>query len=223
MMIGTAAARRPLLLLDFAMKAATVCALVTALVWPNLPQWNGQDMVWRALTYPSSLIVVLACWSIFGRARQEAYPYGLDTLLPLPLLVDAAAPRLYHSVAWWDKFMHVVSWSVLGAATVLFLSWFRLDRVVIAGLAVGIGWLAALLWELGEYLVWVRHSPELLMTAYSDTIGDLICGLSATVIAVALTLLLATRRERQMLERLRLDGAATVETIGSNLREFGMT
>ena len=106
--------------------------------------------------------------------------------------------------------MHVVSWGVLGAAAVLLLSWFRLDRALVAGLAVGIGVLIAVVWELWEYLVWVRHSPDLVKMEYADTLGDLTCDLAASVLAVALTLVLATRRER-----VKLQGPTTIDSVES--------
>ena len=61
---------RPLLLFDLAMKTALVGLLVLAVLWPHLPQFEGdQYAVWRALTYPISLLVVPASWAILGRAR----------------------------------------------------------------------------------------------------------------------------------------------------------
>jgi len=193
----TGAAVRPVLLFDLALKAALVGLLVLAVSRPHLPQLEGDGYaIWRALTYPISLFVVPVGWALFGRARAERFPYELDLLVPVPLLVDVAAPRLYHSVEWWDKLMHVVSWGVLGAVCVLMLSWFRLRRVVVAGVAVAIGLFIAGLWESFEYFVWVRPSPDLLETEVADTFGDLVCDLAALLLAVVLTLLLTTRGER---------------------------
>ena len=41
---------------------------------------------------------------------------------------------------------------------------------------VGFGAVAAILWEVGEYFAFIRHSEEL-ATAYSDTLGDMALGL----------------------------------------------
>jgi hypothetical protein len=195
-MIPSTIVLRPLLLLDLAMKAVLVSLLALAVLWPQLPQLEGDGYAaWRALIYPISLVVVPLSWAVFGRPRAEPFPYGVDLLVPLPLVIDVAAPRLYHTVDWWDKFMHGVSWSVLGSVSVLVLSWFRPSRALAGGLALGIALLTALLWELWEYLVWVRPSPELLETEYSDTVGDLGCDLAASALAVTLTLLVILRRD----------------------------
>ena len=42
----------------------------------------------------------------------------------------------------------------------------------------------AILWELLEYVTFIRRSPEL-KTAYTDTLGDLSLGLSGSVVAAA--------------------------------------
>ncbi|MEP6892924.1 MAG: hypothetical protein ABI927_03995 [Gaiellaceae bacterium] len=53
------------------------------------------------------------------------------------------------------------------------------------GLAVGFGAVTAILWEIGEYFAFIRHSSEL-STAYTDTLGDLSLGLLGSVTAAAL-------------------------------------
>ena len=51
---------------------------------------------------------------------------------------------------------------------------------------------AAVIWELGEYVAFVRKSPEL-QTAYTDTLGDETLG---TLGALTAALLLARRARR---------------------------
>jgi len=51
----------------------------------------------------------------------------------------------------------------------------------------------AILWELLEYVTFIRNSPEL-TTAYHDTLGDLAMGLSGSTIAALGTALLARKR-----------------------------
>ena len=48
---------------------------------------------------------------------------------------------------------------------------------VVRGLAV-----AAILWELGEYIAFIRDSEEL-DTAYTDTLGDMMLGLDGATVA----------------------------------------
>ena len=62
-------------------------------------------------------------------------------------------------------------------------------------LAIGFGAVTAIVWELLEYVTFIRHSNEL-ETAYTDTLGDLSLGLTGSVVAAALTVtVLWPRRE----------------------------
>jgi hypothetical protein len=61
------------------------------------------------------------------------------------------------------------------------------------GLAVGFGAVTAILWELGEYLTFIRTNPDEFRTAYTDTLGDLTLGLTGSVAAALLTVWLARR------------------------------
>ena len=54
-----------------------------------------------------------------------------------------------------------------------------------AGLAIGWAATTAILWEIAEFVAFVRDSPEL-ATAYTDTIGDLALGLFGGTIAAVL-------------------------------------
>ena len=47
---------------------------------------------------------------------------------------------------------------------------------------IGFGAVTAILWEIAEYLAFIRNSPEL-ATAYVDTLGDLSLGLTGSTLA----------------------------------------
>lgn len=193
---------RPALLVDLGLKAALLVLLILAVARPDLPQFDGDAYaVWRASLYPLTLLVVPLGWALLARPRAVPFPYGVDVLIPLPLLLDVAAPRLYHSLEWWDNVMHVASWGVLGAISVLVLARFGLRPLVTAALALLSGLLVAALWELFEYLLWVRPSPELLTTAFADTKSDLTCDVVASIAAIVITLVLLARRRRTRAER----------------------
>lgn len=49
-------------------------------------------------------------------------------------------------------------------------------------LVIGFGATTAILWEIAEYLAFIRVSPEL-DTAYVDTLGDLTLGLTGSALA----------------------------------------
>jgi hypothetical protein len=198
--------RHPALWFDLAVKGALLGLLLLVVVWPGLPQFDGKPMVWRAMTYPLSVLVVPTGWWLAGRRRTGAYPYALDIMLPLPLVLDTAGPGLYNSIGWWDKFMHFVSWGVLTAASVLLLARFPIKRAVAGALAVGFAAVTAILWEFGEYLAWTRYSPYLLQGAYTDALGDLAFGLAGTILGADITSALA-RPVRKETGRAAFNGA----------------
>lgn len=144
----------------------------------------------RALLYPISILVVpIAYW--FVRRRRDdplLYPYGLDILLGLPFLIDVGgnALNLYDTIEWWDDLNHLVNWGILSAAFGQFLLRLPVGKWSTAGLVAGFGAITAILWELAEYITFVRNSPEL-QTAYTDTLGDLVLGTTGSIIAGLVT------------------------------------
>ena len=58
-------------------------------------------------------------------------------------------------------------------------------------LAVGFGAVAAILWELGEYVSFIRGNANEVRTAYTDTLGDLSPGLTGSVVGPTAAVLLA--------------------------------
>jgi len=143
-------------------------------------------MTGRAIGYPLATLVVPVVWFVLSRRRHVRYPVAVDILVILPFLIDMAgnAANLYDTVSWWDDLNHFVNWAILaGAMGVLLLST-SLGRWPIFGLAVGFGATTAILWELLEYVTFIRHSPEL-KTAYHDTLGDLALGLTGSALAAA--------------------------------------
>jgi hypothetical protein len=159
--------------------------LLLAVLRPDLPQFEGKAMTGRALTYPLAAIIVPAAWWLF--ARGSPYPYGVDICLVLPFLIDVVgnALDLYDSIDWWDDLNHFVNWGILTTAFGLLLLRFALGRLNMAALMVGFGAVTAILWELGEYLSFIRGGPEE-KTAYTDTLGDLSLGLAGSTVSALL-------------------------------------
>jgi hypothetical protein len=188
--------RRPLALaVDLAVKAALIGLLLVAVLFPDLPQFEGKAMTGRALTYPLAAFIVPVGWWLVRRRRGEvAYPYALDVLLVAPFLVDVLgnALDLYDSIDWWDDANHFVNWGLLTAAFGQLLLRLSLARWTIVALAVGFGGVTAILWEIAEYFTFIRNSPEL-ETAYEDTLGDMALGLSGSVVAALATAWIARR------------------------------
>ena len=184
--------------LDLATKAALVGLLLLAVLKPDLPQFEGKAMAGRAATYPLAAIIVPLGWWLWGRHKARHYPYGLDILLVLPFLIDVVgnALDLYDSIDWWDDFNHLLNWGLLVAACGQFLVRFPLGKVNSAALMIGFGGVTAILWELGEYVTFIRGGPEE-RTAYRDTLGDLAGGLTGSTIAALLTVTLVWRVQKE--------------------------
>jgi hypothetical protein len=177
---------RPLVLVDVAIKVATVGLLAWAILNPDLAQFSGKAFTARALVYPIGLVVLPIGWWLFGRSRM-AFPVVADILIGLPFLIDVAgnALDLYDTIEWWDDANHLVNWALHTAAVALLLRvgpWGYRTRVALA-----FCWAVttAVLWELAEFVTFVPGSPEA-ATAYGDTLLDLALGMLGGLIAALL-------------------------------------
>lgn len=175
----------------WALKAALV-ALLAFGAFSGAQQFEGKAFGWRLLTYPFAGLIVPAGWWLAGRPRP--YPCAADALLVAPFLIDVLgnALDLYDTVTWWDDANHFVNWALLGGAFGLVLRRLALNRWTVLGFVVGFGATTAILWELAEYVAFIRNSPEL-ETAYTDTLGDLMLGLGGSVLAAVAAALLPSR------------------------------
>jgi hypothetical protein len=164
--------------------------LAFAVVRQDLPQFHGKSMTGRALGYPVAALVVPVVW--WAWRRRPPYPHLVDMLVVAPFVVDMAgnAANLYDTISWWDDLNHFVNWAILTAGVAMLLRRTSLDRWPLFGIAVGFGAVSAIVWELLEYVTFIRNSPEL-QTAYTDTLGDLALGLSGSIVAAALVARLA--------------------------------
>lgn len=167
--------------LNVGVKAALV-ALLAFGAFSGLEQFEGKAFGWRLLGYPIAAVVVPLGWWLAG--RPPPYPYALDILLVAPFLVDVLGNTfdLYDTIEWWDDLNHFVNWALLSLAVGQLVLRFRLPRFETFVIVVGVGAIAAILWELGEYVAFIRNSPEL-DTAYEDTLGDMMLGLGGSVVA----------------------------------------
>jgi hypothetical protein len=188
--------RPPIFWADVAFKAALVGVLAFGAL-SGLDQFEGKAFGWRLATYPIAAVVVPLGWRLAG--RPPPYPYALDMFMVSPFLVDVLgnAFDLYDSIGWWDDLNHFVNWALLSLGVGQLLLRLRLPRFEMFVLVIGVGAIAAILWELAEYFAFIRHSDEL-DTAYEDTLGDMTLGLfGAMVAALVTTKLLAARQPRR--------------------------
>lgn len=188
--------RRPRVFwLNLAVKVVFV-ALLAFGAFSGLEQFEGKAFGWRLVFYPVAALLVPVGWWLAGRPRP--YPYALDILFVSPFLVDVLGNvfDLYDAITWWDDLNHFVNWALLSLAVGQLVLRLGLPRVETFVIVVGAGAFAAIVWELGEYVTFIRNSDEL-ETAYTDTLGDMLLGLTGTIVAALLTATVLARDRRR--------------------------
>jgi hypothetical protein len=181
------------LALVLALRAVLLALLIYGVARPDLPQFHGKGIVLRLIFYPLLTCVVPAVW--LARRRRGRYPFAVDALLVLPFISDSGgnALNLYDRIWWWDKLEHGVNWCVLVAAIALLASRTRVRRPELAGLAIGFGAAAGIVWELAEYVGFIRTNDMELRIAYTNTLGDLLWDLVGSIVAGVLVARFARR------------------------------
>ncbi len=177
--------QKTLIVLDAAAKVALLGLLAHAVANPDLPQYADKAMQARAVAYPLAVLAIPLAWLLFWRGRP--FPVVSDLLFTLAFLIDTAgnALDLYDSIEWWDDLNHFGNWILLSAAFVA-LGWPRdATRLTRVALGVGFGAVAAIVWELLEYVTFIPNSPEA-ATAYADTLGDLGLGLLGSLVGASI-------------------------------------
>lgn len=166
-----------------AAKVALATLLGLALAFPEWERFADKAMGARAVVYPLFALLVLAVWLLRRRLLAGPYPWLVDLLLTLPFVVDVGgnALDLYDRIAWFDDACHLGNWVLLTAALGLALRR-DLGGWAVLGLCTGLGALAAVLWEIGEYGAFILDTPES-ATIYRDTLGDLTLGSTGALLA----------------------------------------
>ena len=179
----------PVAWVDLAAKVALILLLLHAVAFPDLPQYFEKGIGTRLVTYPISTILVPVVWLALGRRRAGwRYPSLLDLCVVAPFLIDTAgnAANLYNTIDWWDDVMHAVTWIPWVTGFGLLLRYGKRPKLDLFGLTAGFGAVTHILWEVFEYLSFVRGNPTEAATAYQDTIGDLCLSLSGSFVGAAL-------------------------------------
>lgn len=186
--------RRTLVALNLGLKALFVGLLAFG-AFSGLDQFEGKAFGWRLVFYPLAALIVPLAWRLAG--KRPPYPYAADMLLVAPFLVDVAGNTLdlYDSISWWDDANHLVNWALLCGALGAVLLRTHLTPLLLFCVTAGFGAAAAILWELGEYFAFIRGGSEL-GTAYTDTLGDEVLGLTGGALAALLVANVARRRRR---------------------------
>lgn len=167
--------------LSIAAKAA-LAALALTSVTTGLIEFSQRGTIGRAIASLVAIGAVPAWWALRGRAAGSDYPAAVDVLLPLPLLVDYAARALDAGWSGWDPLQHALDFAVLGAVVLLVLRRLGVGGWTAAGLVVGAGATAAVLWELLEYAAFLSGGAD---GAYVAAMQDLAVALAATAAVAA--------------------------------------
>jgi hypothetical protein len=169
----------------WAVRIALVLALAFSVAFPDLPQFEGKGMAFRAPFFLLPMAAVPIGWRL--RGRREPYPFLADALVISPFLVDTLGNALnfYNSFAVTDDVLHFLNWVLLVAGITLMLLRTYLGGLAAWALGYGIGALAIIWWEAAEWLVQELGTAGLELT-YGDTIGDLVLSSTGGAIGAAL-------------------------------------
>ena len=175
----------------WSVRIALVLALVFSIAFPNLPQFDGKGMVFRAPFYLLPMGAVPLGWHL--RGRRSPYPHLADALIVSPFLVDTLgnAFNFYNSFDRTDDVLHFVNWVLLVGGISQLLLRTSLTRLGVWTMAYGIGGLAIVWWEAAEWLVQELGTAGLSLT-YGDTIGDLMLSSTGGAVGAALAVYFGT-------------------------------
>jgi hypothetical protein len=194
------ARRRMLQFVALGAEAVLFLLLLSALIWPDLSGIKGKASTVRLIVYPVGAMVLPLWWWAYGRTKSQLhdrFPWPADLLITLPWLIDLIGNRLnlFDTISWWDDAMHFILWGLLTAGVLIAFVPRDLSRGITTFVALGFGATAAVIWELGEYYAFIRHSEEL-RTAYTDTLGDLCLGTLGAFLAALILFQVHSRRAR---------------------------
>jgi len=176
----------------WATRACLVAALAFSVAFPDLPQFDGKGMAFRAPFFLLPMAVVPIGWRL--RGRRPPYPHLADALVIAPFLVDTLgnAFNFYNSFDSTDDVLHLVNWVLLVAGITLLILRTHVNRLTAWALGYGIGAAAIIWWEAAEWLVQELGTAGLSLT-YGDTIGDLMLSSTGGAIGAGLAVWLFKR------------------------------
>jgi hypothetical protein len=179
----------------WAVRIALVAALAFSVAFPDLPQFEGKGMAFRAPFFLLPMAAVPLGWRL--RGRHAPYPYLADALVISPFLADTLgnAFNFYNTFDATDDVLHFLNWVLLVAGITLLLLRTYLQPLAAWALGYAIGGLAIIWWEAAEWLVQELGVGGLQLT-YGDTIGDLEISSTGGAIGAAVAVLLSRSATR---------------------------
>lgn len=174
----------PLAWANLALKALIMALVVYGAMHSVLPQYAGKGMPHRLVVTPIALGFVAVWWWRSGKPRP--FPHVPDMLIATPFLVDILGLTVDWYGAWWfDQVAHFLGWVGLAAGCGVYFSSFGITRRNTFLLAIGLGAITHILWEIFEYLSMLAGQFQL-AADYGDTMQDLILSLLGSGVGGAL-------------------------------------
>jgi hypothetical protein len=175
---------------------ALVIGLTALGAFGGLERFEDKGFGWRLLWYPLAVLALPVLWHVLK--KRGPYPYTADALITFPFFVDIMGNvlNLYDTIGWWDDVNHFANWLFLSLGFGVLLLRTHFEPIALVGFVLAFGASLAILWELGEYLTFIRTNEEEFSPAYTDTLGDLTFDLVGALIAATITYVAATRRDR---------------------------
>jgi hypothetical protein len=187
--------------LNILLKLVLLGLLVHAAYFAELPQYKNKAVGLRLIFYPiAAALTYLICRGLlYRRFRKQPYPYLIDICLTFVVAFDLLGNtlNLYNTLEWWDDLMHLslsVPWVLVFGFMVRRL---KLPTYAIFALVVAYGLTTHIIWEALEYMTFVRANPVESLSAYRDTIGDLLLSLTGTFVGAWITANVLTRKSRR--------------------------
>ena len=183
---------RSLLWPNLIVKFLAVGIVVLAILFPDMPQFQGKAMGSRLILYAAATFAVPLIWRF--RFRKSPYPHLVDIIFLIPFVVDNLGNvfNLYASIAIFDDVAHWHNWVLLTLAAGSAFSLLSLNKKIIASLTIGFGAVTQMLWEIAEYVVMLYGSSKLYLT-YEDTMFDFIMSGVGTLVGSFLAVTLFWR------------------------------
>ena len=206
--------RRVGLPLDIVLKALVI-GLTALGAFGGLERFEEKGFGWRLLWYPAAVLALPVLWRLLK--KEGPYPYLADVLITFPFFVDVMGNvlDLYDTIDWWDDVNHFANWLFLSLGVGVLLLRTRFEPIALAGFVLAFGASLAIVWELGEYLTFIRANEDEFDTAYTDTLGDLTFDLVGALLAAGITYYAARRRARRLPSQSSADAARANPTVST--------
>lgn len=178
-------------IINILLKLSLFGLLIHAMAFSDLPQYKDKAIALRVVFYPLAAAMTYIIWRIVQSktGKKSEYPHVIDICLTFVVAFDLLGNTLalYDKITWWDDIMHLllsIPWVLVAG---FMLRGQKVAPWVLFGLVVAYGSTSHIIWELLEYLSFVRSNPTESLTAYRDTMGDLTLSTIGTFIGAMIT------------------------------------